>query len=69
MELDLEARQAHRWQQWRERCGEPPAGLGQQQMQQLAQVWEASDYLFQSCLREPALLSWLLEQVAEPAPC
>ena len=51
-----------RWQSWQQAAAEREIALSLDDvlLTQLKQVWEGSDYLFQCCLREPALLADLV---------
>jgi glutamate-ammonia-ligase adenylyltransferase len=59
----LEQETERRWQAWQEVAAE--AGIGFRPkatlLQQLKQVWEASEYVAQSCTRDPGLLERLVE--------
>ena len=51
-----------RWQSWRKTASENGVSLAADPslLSQLKQVWEGSDYLYQCCAREPALLAELV---------
>ena len=61
--LDPAAQAEKQWQQWQEAVRDRGivAGLDGSFVDALKQVWEASDYVAQSCLRDPELLTQLIQ--------
>jgi glutamate-ammonia-ligase adenylyltransferase len=56
----------HRLEQLAEQGGVPSAGEGAEMLQRtLPLVWACSDFVAESCLRDPDLLPWLAEKVTE----
>ncbi len=60
----LEQETEQRWLAWQEAAAEGGVGFRPDEtlLRQLKQVWEASEYVAQSCIRDPGLLALLVER-------